>query len=218
MSQVPPTDPNDPNQPQQPQQPQQAVPAQPAQPAVPVPAQPAQPAAPVPAQPVPAAPVPAAPVPAQPVPAQPVPAPQTGSPYQGPGVAQPGHYHVPTPPVNQGRSDGALILGILSIVIGTISLLLSNIPCLDFLTGGSFTTVVLISIGLGAGGLMVGLKASGGWIAPTIGIVISALAWINQARLNDSLEGSLNESGNSTEIREAIEELEEKFKDANDPF
>jgi len=208
MSQVPPTDPNDPNQPQQPQQPQQAVPAQPAQPAVPVPAQPAQPAAPVPAQPVPAAPVPA----------QPVPAPQTGSPYQGPGVAQPGHYHVPTPPVNQGRSDGALILGILSIVIGTISLLLSNIPCLDFLTGGSFTTVVLISIGLGAGGLMMGLKASGGWIVPTIGIVISALAWINQARLNDSLEGSLNESGNSTEIREAIEELEEKFKDANDPF
>ena len=191
MSQVPPTDPNDPNQPQQPQQPQQAVPAQP-----------------VPAQPVPAAPVPA----------QPVPAPQTGSPYQGPGVAQPGHYHVPTPPVNQGRSDGALILGILSIVIGTISLLLSNIPCLDFLTGGSFTTVVLISIGLGAGGLMVGLKASGGWIVPTIGIVISALAWINQARLNDSLEGSLNESGNSTEIREAIEELEEKFEDANDPF
>tara|TARA_B100000686_G_scaffold93527_1_gene99970 strand:+ start:2464 stop:3105 length:642 start_codon:yes stop_codon:yes gene_type:complete len=213
MSQVPPTDPNDPNQPQQPQQPQQAVPAQPAQPAAPVPAQPAQPAAPVPAQPVPAAPVPA-----QPVPAQPVPVPQTGSPYQGPGVAQPGHYHVPTPPVNQGRSDGALILGILSIVIGTISLLLSNIPCLDFLTGGSFTTVVLISIGLGAGGLMVGLKASGGWIVPTIGIVISALAWINQARLNDSLEGSLNESGNSTEIREAIEELEEKFKDANDPF
>ena len=208
MSQVPPTDPNDPNQPQQPQQPQQAVPAQPAQPAAPVPVQPAQPAAPVPAQPVPAAPVPA----------QPVPAPQTGSPYQGPGVAQPGHYHVPTPPVNQGRSDGALILGILSIVIGTISLLLSNIPCLDFLTGGSFTTVVLISIGLGAGGLMVGLKASGGWIVPTIGIVISALAWINQARLNDSLEGSLNESGNSTEIREAIEELEEKFKDANDPF
>tara|TARA_B100000519_G_scaffold90384_1_gene78495 strand:- start:331 stop:957 length:627 start_codon:yes stop_codon:yes gene_type:complete len=208
MSQVPPTDPNDPNQPQQPQQPQQAVPAQPAQPAVPVPAQPAQPAAPVPAQPVPAAPVPA----------QPVPAPQTGSPYQGPGVAQPGHYHVPTPPVNQGRSDGALILGILSIVIGTISLLLSNIPCLDFLTGGSFTTVVLISIGLGAGGLMMGLKASGGWIVPTIGIVISALAWINQARLNDSLEGSLNESGNSTEIREAIEELEEKFEDANDPF
>ena len=207
MSQVPPTDPNDPNQPQQPQQPQQAVPAQPA-----------QPAAPVPAQPVPAAPVPAQPVPAQPVPAQPVPAPQTGSPYQGPGVAQPGHYHVPTPPVNQGRSDGALILGILSIVIGTISLLLSNIPCLDFLTGGSFTTVVLISIGLGAGGLMMGLKASGGWIAPTIGIVISALAWINQARLNDSLEGSLNESGNSTEIREAIEELEEKFEDANDPF
>ena len=213
MSQVPPTDPNDPNQPQQPQQPQQAVPAQPAQPAAPVPAQPAQPAAPVPAQPVPAAPVPA-----QPVPAQPVPVPQTGSPYQGPGVAQPGHYHVPTPPVNQGRSDGALILGILSIVIGTISLLLSNIPCLDFLTGGSFTTVVLISIGLGAGGLMVGLKASGGWIVPTIGIVISALAWINQARLNDSLEGSLNESGNSTEIREAIEELEEKFEDANDPF
>ena len=208
MSQVPPTDPNDPNQPQQPQQPQQAVPAQPAQPAAPVPVQPAQPAAPVPAQPVPAAPVPA----------QPVPAPQTGSPYQGPGVAQPGHYHVPTPPVNQGRSDGALILGILSIVIGTISLLLSNIPCLDFLTGGSFTTVVLISIGLGAGGLMMGLKASGGWIVPTIGIVISALAWINQARLNDSLEGSLNESGNSTEIREAIEELEEKFKDANDPF
>ena len=208
MSQVPPTDPNDPNQPQQPQQPQQAVPAQPAQPAAPVPVQPAQPAAPVPAQPVPAAPVPA----------QPVPAPQTGSPYQGPGVAQPGHYHVPTPPVNQGRSDGALILGILSIVIGTISLLLSNIPCLDFLTGGSFTTVVLISIGLGAVGLMVGLKASGGWIAPTIGIVISALAWINQARLNDSLEGSLNESGNSTEIREAIEELEEKFEDANDPF
>ena len=197
MSQVPPTDPNDPNQPQQPQQPQQAVPAQPAQPAAPVPAQP---------------------VPAAPVPAQPVPAPQTGSPYQGPGVAQPGHYHVPTPPVNQGRSDGALILGILSIVIGTISLLLSNIPCLDFLTGGSFTTVVLISIGLGAGGLMVGLKASGGWFVPTIGIVISALAWINQARLNDSLEGSLNESGNSTEIREAIEELEEKFKDANDPF
>jgi uncharacterized membrane protein YvlD (DUF360 family) len=208
MSQVPPTDPNDPNQPQQPQQPQQAVPAQPAQPAAPVPVQPAQPAAPVPAQPVPAAPVPA----------QPVPAPQTGSPYQGPGVAQPGHYHVPTPPVNQGRSDGALILGILSIVIGTISLLLSNIPCLDFLTGGSFTTVVLISIGLGAGGLMMGLKASGGWIVPTIGIVISALAWINQARLNDSLEGSLNESGNSTEIREAIEELEEKFEDANDPF
>ena len=208
MSQVPPTDPNDPNQPQQPQQPQQAVPAQPAQPAAPVPVQPAQPAAPVPAQPVPAAPVPA----------QPVPAPQTGSPYQGPGVAQPGHYHVPIPPVNQGRSDGALILGILSIVIGTISLLLSNIPCLDFLTGGSFTTVVLISIGLGAGGLMVGLKASGGWIVPTIGIVISALAWINQARLNDSLEGSLNESGNSTEIREAIEELEEKFEDANDPF
>ena len=207
MSQVPPTDPNDPNQPQQPQQPQQAVPAQPV-----------QPAAPVPAQPVPAQPVPAQPVPAQPVPAQPVPAPQTGSPYQGPGVAQPGHYHVPTPPVNQGRSDGALILGILSIVIGTISLLLSNIPCLDFLTGGSFTTVVLISIGLGAGGLMMGLKASGGWIVPTIGIVISALAWINQARLNDSLEGSLNESGNSTEIREAIEELEEKFEDANDPF
>ena len=197
MSQVPPTDPNDPNQPQQPQQPQQAVPAQPAQPAAPVPAQP---------------------VPAQPVPAQPVPAPQTGSPYQGPGVAQPGHYHVPTPPVNQGRSDGALILGILSIVMGTISLLLSNIPCLDFLTGGSFTTVVLISIGLGAGGLMVGLKASGGWIVPTIGIVISALAWINQARLNDSLEGSLNESGNSTEIREAIEEFEEKLDDANDPF
>ena len=197
MSQVPPTDPNDPNQPQQPQQPQQAVPAQPAQPAAPVPAQPVPPA---------------------PVPAQPVPAPQTGSPYQGPGVAQPGHYHVPTPPVNQGRSDGALILGILSIVIGTISLLLSNIPCLDFLTGGSFTTVVLISIGLGAGGLMMGLKASGGWIVPTIGIVISALAWINQARLNDSLEGSLNESGNSTEIREAIEELEEKFEDANDPF
>ena len=207
MSQVPPTDPNDPNQPQQPQQPQQAVPAQPS-----------QPADPVPAQPVPAQPVPADPVPAQPVPAQPVPAPQTGSPYQGPGVAQPGHYHVPTPPVNQGRSDGALILGILSIVIGTISLLLSNIPCLDFLTGGSFTTVVLISIGLGAGGLMMGLKASGGWIVPTIGIVISALAWINQARLNDSLEGSLNESGNSTEIREAIEELEEKFEDANDPF
>ena len=197
MSQVPPTDPNDPNQPQQPQQPQQAVPAQPAQPAAPVPAQP---------------------VPAQPVPAQPVPAPQTGSPYQGPGVAQPGHYHVPTPSVNQGRSDGALILGILSIVMGTISLLLSNIPCLDFLTGGSFTTVVLISIGLGAGGLMVGLKASGGWIVPTIGIVISALAWINQARLNDSLEGSLNESGNSTEIREAIEEFEEKLDDANDPF
>ena len=197
MSQVPPTDPNDPNQPQQPQQPQQAVPAQPAQPAAPVPAQP---------------------VPAAPVPAQPVPAPQTGSPYQGPGVAQPGHYHVPTPSVNQGRSDGALILGILSIVIGTISLLLSNIPCLDFLTGGSFTTVVLISIGLGAGGLMVGLKASGGWIVPTIGIVISALAWINQARLNDSLEGSLNESGNSTEIREAIEEFEEKLDDANDPF
>ena len=207
MSQVPPTGPNDPNQPQQPQQPQQAVPAQPS-----------QPADPVPAQPVPAQPVPADPVPAQPVPAQPVPAPQTGSPYQGPGVAQPGHYHVPTPPVNQGRSDGALILGILSIVIGTISLLLSNIPCLDFLTGGSFTTVVLISIGLGAGGLMMGLKASGGWIVPTIGIVISALAWINQARLNDSLEGSLNESGNSTEIREAIEELEEKFEDANDPF
>ena len=202
MSQVPPTDPNDPNQPQQPQQPQQAVPAQPAQPAAPVPAQP----------------VPAQPVPAQPVPAQPVPAPQTGSPYQGSGVAQPGHYHVPTPPVNQGRSDGALILGILSIVMGTISLLLSNIPCLDFLTGGSFTTVVLISIGLGAGGLMVGLKASGGWIVPTIGIVISALAWINQARLNDSLEGSLNESGNSTEIREAIEEFEEKLDDANDPF
>ena len=197
MSQVPPTDPNDPNQPQQPQQPQQAVPAQPAQPAAPVPAQP---------------------VPAQPVPAQPVPAPQTGSPYQGSGVAQPGHYHVPTPSVNQGRSDGALILGILSIVMGTISLLLSNIPCLDFLTGGSFTTVVLISIGLGAGGLMVGLKASGGWIVPTIGIVISALAWINQARLNDSLEGSLNESGNSTEIREAIEEFEEKLDDANDPF
>ena len=197
MSQVPPTDPNDPNQPQQPQQPQQAVPAQPAQPAAPVPAQP---------------------VPAAPVPAQPVPAPQTGSPYQGPGVAQPGHYHVPTPSVNQGRSDGALILGILSIVIGTISLLLSNIPCLDFLTGGSFTTVVLISIGLGAGGLMMGLKASGGWIVPTIGIVISALAWINQARLNDSLEGSLNESGNSTEIREAIEEFEEKLDDANDPF
>ena len=197
MSQVPPTDPNDPNQPQQPQQPQQAVPAQPAQPAAPVPAQPVR---------------------AQPVPAQPVPAPQTGSPYQGPGVAQPGHYHVPTPPVNQGRSDGALILGILSIVMGTISLLLSNIPCLDFLTGGSFTTVVLISIGLGAGGLMVGLKASGGWIVPTIGIVISALAWINQARLNDSLEGSLNESGNSTEIREAIEEFEEKLDDANDPF
>ena len=191
MSQVPPTDPNDPNQPQQPQQPQQAVPA---------------------------APVPAQPVPAQPVPAQPVPAPQTGSPYQGSGVAQPGHYHVPTPSVNQGRSDGALILGILSIVMGTISLLLSNIPCLDFLTGGSFTTVVLISIGLGAGGLMVGLKASGGWIVPTIGIVISALAWINQARLNDSLEGSLNESGNSTEIREAIEEFEEKLDDANDPF
>ena len=207
MSQVPPTDPNDPNQPQQPQQPQQAVPAQPA-----------QPAAPVPAQPVPAQPVPAQPVPAQPVPAQPVPAPQTGSPYQGSGVAQPGHYHVPTPSVNQGRSDGALILGILSIVMGTISLLLSNIPCLDFLTGGSFTTVVLISIGLGAGGLMVGLKASGGWIVPTIGIVISALAWINQARLNDSLEGSLNESGNSTEIREAIEEFEEKLDDANDPF
>ena len=202
MSQVPPTDPNDPNQPQQPQQPQQAVPAQPAQPAAPVPAQP----------------VPAQPVPAQPVPAQPVPAPQTGSPYQGSGVAQPGHYHVPTPSVNQGRSDGALILGILSIVMGTISLLLSNIPCLDFLTGGSFTTVVLISIGLGAGGLMVGLKASGGWIVPTIGIVISALAWINQARLNDSLEGSLNESGNSTEIREAIEEFEEKLDDANDPF
>ena len=196
MSQVPPSGPNDPNQAQQPQQPQQAVPA----------------------QPVPAQPVPAQPVPAQPVPAQPVPAPQTGSPYQGPGVAQPGHYHVPTPPVNQGRSDGALILGILSIVMGTISLLLSNIPCLDFLTGGSFTTVVLISIGLGAGGLMVGLKASGGWIVPTIGIVISALAWINQARLNDSLEGSLNESGNSTEIREAIEEFEEKLDDANDPF
>ena len=201
MSQVPPSGPNDPNQAQQPQQPQQAVPAQP-----------------VPAQPVPAQPVPAQPVPAQPVPAQPVPAPQTGSPYQGPGVAQPGHYHVPTPSVNQGRSDGALILGILSIVMGTISLLLSNIPCLDFLTGGSFTTVVLISIGLGAGGLMVGLKASGGWIVPTIGIVISALAWINQARLNDSLEGSLNESGNSTEIREAIEEFEEKLDDANDPF
>ena len=196
MSQVPPSGPNDPNQAQQPQQPQQAVPA----------------------QPVPAQPVPAQPVPAQPVPAQPVPAPQTGSPYQGPGVAQPGHYHVPTPSVNQGRSDGALILGILSIVMGTISLLLSNIPCLDFLTGGSFTTVVLISIGLGAGGLMVGLKASGGWIVPTIGIVISALAWINQARLNDSLEGSLNESGNSTEIREAIEEFEEKLDDANDPF
>ena len=201
MSQVPPSGPNDPNQAQQPQQPQQAVPAQP-----------------VPAQPVPAQPVPAQPVPAQPVPAQPVPAQQTGSPYQGPGVAQPGHYHVPTPSVNQGRSDGALILGILSIVMGTISLLLSNIPCLDFLTGGSFTTVVLISIGLGAGGLMVGLKASGGWIVPTIGIVISALAWINQARLNDSLEGSLNESGNSTEIREAIEEFEEKLDDANDPF
>ena len=196
MSQVPPSGPNDPNQAQQPQQPQQAVPA----------------------QPVPAQPVPAQPVPVQPVPAQPVPAPQTGSPYQGPGVAQPGHYHVPTPSVNQGRSDGALILGILSIVMGTISLLLSNIPCLDFLTGGSFTTVVLISIGLGAGGLMVGLKASGGWIVPTIGIVISALAWINQARLNDSLEGSLNESGNSTEIREAIEEFEEKLDDANDPF
>ena len=162
--------------------------------------------------------VPAQPVPAQPVPAQPVPAQQTGSPYQGPGVAQPGHYHVPTPSVNQGRSDGALILGILSIVMGTISLLLSNIPCLDFLTGGSFTTVVLISIGLGAGGLMVGLKASGGWIVPTIGIVISALAWINQARLNDSLEGGLNESGNSTEIRQAIEEFEEKLEDANDPF
>ena len=191
MSQVPPSGPNDPNQAQQPQQPQQAVPAQP---------------------------VPAQPVPAQPVPAQPVPAPQTGSPYQGPGVAQPGHYHVPTPSVNQGRSDGALILGILSIVMGTISLLLSNIPCLDFLTGGSFTTVVLISIGLGAVCLMVGLKASGGWIVPTIGIVISALAWINQARLNDSLEGSLNESGNSTEIREAIEEFEEKLDDANDPF
>ena len=196
MSQVPPSGPNDPNQAQQPQQPQQAVPA----------------------QPVPAQPVPAQPVPAQPVPAQPVPAQQTGRPYQGPGVAQPGHYHVPTPSVNQGRSDGALILGILSIVMGTISLLLSNIPCLDFLTGGSFTTVVLISIGLGAGGLMVGLKASGGWIVPTIGIVISALAWINQARLNDSLEGSLNESGNSTEIREAIEEFEEKLDDANDPF
>ena len=196
MSQVPPSGPNDPNQAQQPQQPQQAVPA----------------------QPVPAQPVPAQPVPAQPVPAQPVPAQQTGSPYQGPGVAQPGHYHVPTPSVNQGRSDGALILGILSIVMGTISLLLSNIPCLDFLTGGSFTTVVLISIGLGAGGLMVGLKASGGWIVPTIGIVISALAWINQARLNDSLEGGLNESGNSTEIRQAIEEFEEKLEDANDPF
>ena len=211
MSQVPPSGPNDPNQAQQPQQPQQAVPAQPV-PAQPVPAQP------VPAQPVPAQPVPAQPVPAQPVPAQPVPAPQTGSPYQGPGVAQPGHYHVPTPSVNQGRSDGALILGILSIVMGTISLLLSNIPCLDFLTGGSFTTVVLISIGLGAGGLMVGLKASGGWIVPTVGIVISALAWINQARLNDSLEGGLNESGNSTEIRQAIEEFEEKLEDANDPF
>ncbi len=196
MSQVPPSGPNDPNQAQQPQQPQQAVPA----------------------QPVPAQAVPAQAVPAQPVPAQPVPAPQTGSPYQGPGVAQPGHYHVPTPSVNQGRSDGALILGILSIVMGTISLLLSNIPCLDFLTGGSFTTVVLISIGLGAGGLMVGLKASGGWIVPTIGIVISALAWINQARLNDSLEGGLNESGNSTEIRQAIEEFEEKLEDANDPF
>ena len=195
MSQVPPSGPNDPNQAQQPQQPQQAVPA----------------------QPVPAQPVPAQPVPAQPVPAQPVPAQQTGSPYQGPGVAQPGHSHVPTPSVNQGRSDGALILGILSIVMGTISLLLSNIPCLDFLTGGSFTTVVLISIGLGAGGLMVGLKASGGWIVPTVGIVISALAWINQARLNDSLEGSLNESGNSTEIREAIEEFEEKLDDANAP-
>ena len=201
MSQVPPTGPNDPNDPNQPQQPQQAVPAEPA-----------QPAAPVPAQPVPAQPVQGQAVPAQP--AQAVPPPQAASPYQGPGVAQPGQYHVPTPPVNQGRSDGALILGILSIVVGTISLLLSNIPCLDFLTGGTFTAVVLISIALGAGGLLLGLKANGGWIVPTIGIVISAVAWINQARLNDRIENELS----SDDFREALEEMGEELESVNKPF
>lgn len=211
MSQVPPTGPNDPNDPNQPQQPQQAVPAEPAQPAAPVPAQP------VPAQPVPEQPVQGQAVPAQP--AQAVPPPQAASPYQGPGVAQPGQYHVPTPPVNQGRSDGALILGILSIVVGTISLLLSNIPCLDFLTGGTFTAVVLISIALGAGGLLLGLKANGGWIVPTIGIVISAVAWINQARLNDRIEDDLNEIDvSSDDFREALEEMGEELESVNKPF
>lgn len=204
MSQVPPNGPNDPNQPQQPQQPQppqQAVPAQPVQPAAPVPPQPVQ------AQPV------------QPAQAQPVQPPQPGGPYQGPGVVQTGQYHVPAPTASQGRSDGALILGILSIVMGSIALLLSNIPCLDFLTGGTFTSFVLISIALGAAGILMGIKANGGWIVPVIGVVISAVAWINQWRLNDRIDEGINEmGGDATEFREKLEELGEELESSQNPF
>ena len=87
-------------------------------------------------------------------------------------------------------------------------------PKFNFYWIYAIIAVVLISIALGAGGLLLGLKANGGWIVPTIGIVISAVAWINQARLNDSIEDELS----SDDFREALEEMGEELESVNKPF
>ena len=94
----------------------------------------------------------------------------------------------PKPYVSQDMKTRIQILGILSIVFGLFTLVLSNIPCMDVFTGGFYTAFILLSIGLGSVGAYYGIRFRAGWIVPVIGVVISVIAWLNQGRVNSLVD------------------------------
>ena len=110
----------------------------------------------------------------------------------------------PKPYLSSDMKNRIQILGILSIIFGSFTLVLSNIPCMDHFTGGFYTAFILVSIGLGSVGAYYGIRFRAGWIVPVIGVVISLIAWLNQGRVNTLVDDRLRQI--SDEIKKDVVE------------